>query len=529
MSSTALPWKPRRALLSVSDKTGIVELAQFLADKEVELISTGGTAKLLKEHGINYRPIEDLTRRPEAFGGRMKSLSFELASGLLYRRGHAEDESQLESFGILPVDLIVCNLYPFTQNLSANLSLEEMVELIDVGGPTMIRASAKNFAHVATLVHPQDYESFCEQWQKSGEIDFTFRQYLAQKSFFLLSQYDETISVELARRFSLPAVPEIPGETSSLRYGENPQQKSWYSHFANYQSGSSAFLRKEFQGKELSYNNYLDMDQAHKCVSDLFQQLPKTWNHAVVVKHGNPCGVASHQNQLTALKEAYDCDSTSAFGGIVSVSNIFDGEMARWAITHFFEVIMAPSFTDEALEILSQKKNLRVISLPLKSAAGGEITVRSILGMKLWQQEDESFQNFAFKQVTKKSFHGTTEDLLRFGIIVTKYLKSNALGIFCEQNNTMTLAASGVGQPNRIDCLTRLAVPRAQERGINLNRCLLVSDAFFPFDDIVVAAHQWKIEHIVQPGGSLRDQEVIATCDRLGISMYFYGQRHFRH
>ncbi|MDH4469124.1 MAG: hypothetical protein QE271_13780, partial [Bacteriovoracaceae bacterium] len=359
-------WQPKRALLSVSDKSQIVELAQFLLSKKVEIVSTGGTAKLLSQNNIPYLPIESLTKRPEAFGGRMKSISFELASGLLYRRGHEGDERELEELGILPVDLVVCNLYPFTYNLNQNLSLEEMVELIDVGGPTMIRASAKNFEHVACLTQVVDYDRFISEWELHGGVSLNFRKSLAQKAFFLLSQYDETIALELGRRFEIHAIPQIPGETTELRYGENPQQNGWSSTFANFHFSQGSYERRQLQGKDLSYNNFLDMDQAHKCVSDLAAYLPKELNHVVIVKHGNPCGIASHPDALVALKESFACDATSAFGGIVAFSSPVDETLADWLSQHFFEVILAPSFSSEAISIFAKKKNLRLITVPLK-------------------------------------------------------------------------------------------------------------------------------------------------------------------
>lgn len=510
--------KLKRALISVSDKTGIVPFCRFLHSRGVELVSTGGTAKTLAENNVPHIPIEKITGNPEAFGGRMKTISFQVGSALLFRRDHEEDLIQAQKLGIEAIDLVVCNLYPFEKTARESKPLPELIENIDIGGPTMVRAAAKNFQHVACITSPDSYAEVQEELLNTNEISLRTREKLALKAFTQIAAYDFSIAVELSHRLE---------SGKALRYGENPHQRATLLEINNTSSEETLAKGKILQGKEISYNNLLDADQAYKCASEL-----STYAGAdavcVIVKHGIPCGVAQHPDLLTALEMAWDADSTSAFGGILCFNQEVTVPVAVWLSEKFVEVVIAPSFTPEAQKVFSTKKNVRLLAAKLKNAATAEWTMRSIHGGVLCQDEDQGIST-EFKKVTKLPYPENKMPLLNFGLVVTKYLKSNCIGIFSEKSGGLAVITSGVGQPNRLDCITRLIATRLKEKNEDLKEAILVSDAFFPFKDSIVAANEIGIKYIAQPGGSIRDPEVIEACDQFGISMVMTGKRHFRH
>ncbi len=512
--------KIKRALLSVTDKTGIVELAKSLAASGIELISTGGTAKTLIEAGLKVTPIEVITKNPEAFGGRMKSISFQVGSALLFRRGHDGDEAEAKALNIGPIDLVVCNLYDFEGTSTGKHSLDEKIEAIDIGGPTMIRAAAKNFSAVACLTDPNDYAELSASLKRDGGLSLAERTRLAVKAFQRIAAYDLAIASHLTQELSGP-------EGGKLRYGENPHQKASMIPIRNTSSTQALAQSTALQGKEISYNNWLDADAAFKCVSELNAKF-EGYASVAIIKHGNPCGVATQRTGIEALQAAWNADAISAFGGILAFNFSVTQEQAEFFSDRFVEVILAPSFSEEAKQIFSKKKNLRLLTCPMKALNATEWTARSIHGGLLIQEEDR-IREISLKSVTKREFPSGLRDLAKFGVIVSQYLKSNCIGLFQKLGSGFVSAASGVGQPNRLDCITRLVEPKAAEMKIATRDCVLVSDAFFPFADSIEACARLGIKTIVQPGGSVRDAEVIEMCDRHQIAMAFTGERHFRH
>jgi phosphoribosylaminoimidazolecarboxamide formyltransferase/IMP cyclohydrolase len=518
---------PKRALISVSDKKNLDGLAPILAKLNIEIVSTGGTADYLKKMGIKIIPIQEVTGNPEAFGGRMKSISFQVASALLYRRDHSTDLKEARELNIQDIDLVICNLYPFKEAAQKeNIARDELIENIDIGGPNMIRAAAKNMRWVTVVTDPSDYESLGAALM-SGGTDEHYRAQLALKAFSLTAQYDLAITTRLAREFGAEFLDVFSHEKKELRYGENPHQKAKLIVVNNQKETRSLANAPILQGKEISYNNYLDADQAYKTVSELALQFPEL-QHCVIVKHGIPCGVASSTDQLKSLQRSWYCDSTSAFGGIIAFSHPVDGASAEWLVQNFIEVILAPSYTPEALNAFGKKKNIRVVEVPLKVASSREWTVRSINGGILWQEEDEKL-SLEFKNITTKTFNTQKSEVVKFGWAVTKYLKSNCLLLADYRDGAFAILASGVGQPNRLECLTLLAGPRMKAKNIEVGDAVLFSDAFFPFRDSIEEANKWGIKFVVQPGGSIKDQEVVDACNEFGMAMTMTGERHFRH
>ncbi len=518
---------PKRALVSVSDKRNLDGLAPILTKLNIEIVSTGGTAEYLTKMGIKIIPIQDVTGNPEAFGGRMKSISFQVASALLYRRDHSQDLKEAKELHIQEIDLVICNLYPFKEVAAKdNISRDELIENIDIGGPNMIRAAAKNMKWVTVITDPSDYEAL-GQTLMTGGTDEDFRCQMALKAFSLTAQYDLAIATKLAREFGAEFPDAFSHETKPLRYGENPHQKARLFVINNQAETKSLANAPILQGKEISFNNYLDADQAYKTVSELNHFFPEL-QHCVIVKHGIPCGVASSPDQLKSLQRSWYCDSTSAFGGIISFSHQVDGASAEWLAQNFIEVVIAPSYTPEALHAFSKKKNIRVVEVPLKKAGSHEWTVRSINGGILWQEEDEKL-SLEFKNMTAKKFDTKKNEVVKFGWAVTKYLKSNCLLLADYRDGAFAILASGVGQPNRLECLTLLAGPRMKAKNIEIGEAVLFSDAFFPFRDSIEEANKWGIKFVVQPGGSIKDQEVVDACNEFGMAMTITGERHFRH
>lgn len=521
--------KIKRALLSVSDKDGIISFAKFLLSKNVELLATGGTAKKLEEAGIPYTAMEKITGNPEAFGGRMKTISFPFASALLYRRENPDDVKTAKAMGIEPVDLVVCNLYPFHEARKKNAGDVELVEEIDVGGPTMIRAAAKNHVSVAVATSPSQYAGIIEEMNlNEGALSLKTRKSLAVAVFQLMANYDSAIAAELAARFQGEDSEYLAlGHGKKLRYGENPHQAATLYRDPVLQSEISIASAEILQGKELSYNNLLDADAALRSASDALHAIENKSPVVSVVKHLNPCGLASGNSSLEALQLAWEGDPVSAFGGILCFTHPFTLDCAEWLGDKFVELIVAPSVEPDALAFLAKKKNLRVLLCPPRKKDLKERMIRSIFGGILVQEEDIGLDP-EFKSVTKVPFPKEKNRLASFGVMAAKHLRSNAIALVREKNGCMQLVGAGMGQPNRIDSLKSLAGPRAKEKG-SLGDLLLISDAFFPFADAVEAAGLLGIRSIVQPGGSIRDEEVIAAADKLGISMAFTDRRHFRH
>lgn len=502
----------RRALLSVSDKTGLISLAKSLAQKNVELIASGGTAKALLDAGFKVTPVEQLTGNGEAFQGRMKTISFEIASSLLYRREDPQDIQQAQNLNIRPIDLVVVNLYPFHQTVRGGGSFESCIENIDIGGPTLLRAGAKNFQSVTVLCDPEQYAEFVNQFEESGKTHLEFRKRCASRVFTMTQFYDLAIANYL-----------MGASGEALRYGENPHQKALVLKDPFHNGLAHA---KSLQGKEMSYNNYLDADFALKSLQDVHRwQGQAALPVAVVVKHNTPCGLAVAESPLRALEKAWKGDEKSSFGGIIALNFEVSDQVADFFANKFVEVILAPSFTDSAREKL--KKNCRVLEIQLKGSSGTHI--RSIEGGMLLQESD-SFDFSQNRVVTKNNFAEEKKRLAEFAMIAVKNLKSNAIAICRQEGPEFELVTMGSGQTNRIDCIEKLITSRLKEKGIEtLADTVLASDAFFPFADSVQAASTLGVKYIVQPGGSVKDNEVIAEADKLGIAMMFTGRRHFLH
>jgi len=534
-----------RALLSVHDKTGIVDFARGLAAAGIEIISTGGTARALREAGIPVADISELTGFPEILDGRVKTLHPAIHAGILFRRDDSSHAATLQKHQIRPVDLVCVNLYPFEQTVARpGVSFEEAMENIDIGGPTMVRAAAKNHAHVTVVIDPEDYPVVLEQVRSSGNTTLELRRRLARKVFARMAKYDAAI----ARYLSEQAGEEAPflavfGEKgTALRYGENPHQQGFV--YAREDTVSPSLLEAEqLHGKQMSYNNYMDGDAALAAVSEL---APHT--AVAIVKHGNPCGYATGESVRRALEAAWAGDPVSAFGSVIAFSRAVDGEAAEFLQDRFVEVLIAPDFLPEALEILTRRQNVRLLKLPgppRPAEAGWNL--RSIGGGLLVQSRDTALIA-QWMVPTEQVFPDVKRPLAEFGIRACKYVKSNAVVVVREyEPGQFMLLGMGAGQPNRVDAVRKLALARALQNIDNMykadaygsspqefaNRIMrevvLVSDAFFPFADSIEHAAQAGIRYIVQPGGSRRDEEVIAACDRFGIAMAFTGIRHFLH
>ena len=514
----------RRALISVSNKQGLEVLVPWIQESGIEVISSGGTAKVLTDLGVKVTPIQDVTGNPEAFGGRMKTLSFQVSSALLFRRGHTADEEQARDLSIQPIDLVICNLYPFAEVVARGGEWSELIENIDIGGPTMIRAAAKNNDAVCCIVNPEDYLGLIDEIRSNEGTRLQFRQKMALKAFEHTAEYDTLISDTLHERLNANTTPLIrvhSKESRALRYGENPHQNAWVSP-----SGSEGLAATiPIQGKPLSYNNMLDADAAYRSMMDLAQV--NSGMHAVtVIKHLNPCGAALAHTQLDALESAWSGDPISAFGSIIAFNKTVTIDTARFFKGKFIEVVIAPGFTEDALWFFSKKKNVRVLQLELRDLSDQPV-VRSIDGGFLIQDEDCGLDT-KFDCVAQGSSKPSSE-LLHFGSMVTKHLKSNAISLVQSDEKGIRLLGAGMGNPNRL-VSTEQAIAKAKENGIqDLGSAVLISDAFFPFRDNVDLAHKFGIKALVQPGGSIRDEEVIEACKEHGMTMFFTGRRHFRH
>lgn len=517
----------KRALISVSDKSGLVDLAKNLIASEFKIVSTGGTAKKLQEAGIEVQEVADLTQFPEMLGGRVKTLHPKVMAGVLARRDLAEHQEDLAKHDLNTFDLVIVNLYPFSSTVkNPDCSYQEAIEKIDIGGPTMIRAAAKNHEFLTVVTDPKQYPELLESLkQNSGGTSLELRKKFAREAFAHTASYDAIITAyfdkELESTESLPQDIPTPMEfKSSLRYGENPQQKAVL--YSNPLSGVTGVANaKQLHGKELSFNNLLDLDAAWRICNEYGADIPCV----AIIKHNNPCGVAIAQSPALAYLEALSCDSISAFGGIVGSNNIIDAAAAHEMKDIFLEAIIAPGFSPEALEILQSKKNLRLLEA---AAVDSEIIIKAdydikkISGGYLVQESDQLLLNKDdLEIVTEKQIEEQQWIDLLFAWKVVKHCKSNAI-VTALAGKTLGI---GVGQTSRIK-----AVEDAL-RNFNLDTrgAVLASDAFFPFADNIQLAAQNHIAAIIQPGGSIRDEEVIQACNEAGIAMAFTKCRHFRH
>jgi phosphoribosylaminoimidazolecarboxamide formyltransferase/IMP cyclohydrolase len=519
-----------RALISVFDKTGIVDFAKRLAALRIEILSTGGTAKQLRAAGIPVRDVADLTGWPEMLGGRVKTLHPKVHGGLLYRRNHPEDLKHVVEHGIAPIDLVVVNLYPFEATAAKQgLTAEELIENIDIGGPTMLRSAAKNFESVTVVTDPADYANVAEELEVKKETSLETRLALARKVFATTSRYDGMIATELERlsaaaaHLALSEKPTLPerihvalAKKQPLRYGENPHQgAALYAPAGVVPFGLAA--AKQLQGKELSYNNYVDLEAARSLAAEFRQPA------AVIIKHNTPCGTAERETLLDAYLRALATDPVSAFGGVLAFNRVVDAATAEEVAKLFVECIAAPGFDEKAKTIFAAKKNLRLLELP----PGGlepdrELQLKRILGGMLVQQPDlGELADDQLKTVAKRTPTTAEMQTLRFAWKVCKHVKSNAI-VFAKDGATIGV---GAGQMSRVDSV-KIAVMKAQS---SLANTVVASDAFFPFPDGVEEAAKAGAVAVIQPGGSVRDNEVIAAADRLGMAMVFTGMRHFLH
>ncbi len=538
-----------RALVSVFDKTGVVEFARALAALGIELVSTGGTAKLLRDSGVAVRDVAELTGWPEMLGGRVKTLHPKVHGGILFRRGEAGDREQAKEHGIAPIDLVVVNLYPFEATAArADLTPAELIENIDIGGPTMVRSAAKNFESVAVVTDPADYARIAEELKANARaLSLATRLELARKAFAATGRYDGLITTELERLsaagndLSLSAPAPLPARLhvalerrQSMRYGENPHQQA-----ALYVPAGRAAVglagAKQLQGKELSYNNLVDLNAAWR-LGDEFDRPA-----CVIVKHNNPCGTAEQDSLVSAYLRAYECDTVSAFGGVIAFNRPLDAATAEEVGKLFVECIVAPGFEAAALEKLAAKKNLRLLALSQRKAGEGmelaaaeaglptrpadALELKRISGGVLVQDADTHRLNAAdLKVVSERAPSDAELRALLFGWKVCKHVKSNAI-VFAREGQTLGV---GAGQMSRVDSV-KLAVMKAAAGKLPLAGSVVASDAFFPFPDGVEETARAGATAVIQPGGSVRDADVITAANRLGLAMVFTGVRHFLH
>lgn len=509
----------KKALLSVFDKTGIVEFAQELKEMGWEIISTGGTSAKLKEAGIEVKDISDLTQFPECFDGRVKTLHPKVEGGILAVRDDVKHQQQMTELNIEPIDIVVCNLYPFKETIQREgVSHEEIIENIDIGGPTMIRAAAKNYKFVNVLTDPKDYSKVIKELKVSEETSLETKEYLAAKVFIHTSHYDALIADYFSKKVNILSPDTITltyEKKQDLRYGENPHQNATF--YAKIKDTEGTLINAvKLHGKELSYNNIGDTDGALEALKEFDEPT------IVATKHANPCGVGSADDICTAYKKAYEADPVSIYGGIVASNREINKETALEMSKIFLEVIIAPSFSQEALEILTKKKNIRL--LELKDISKNDYCTpkaKTVLGGLLIQDIDNCLLAGELNCVTdRKPSEKELEDLL-FAWKIVKHAKSNGIALAKDKTST----GIGPGQVSRIWSLEN-AIKQGADR---IKGSALASDAFFPFSDCVEAAHSAGVKAIIQPGGSVRDQESIDAANKYGITMVFTGMRHFKH
>ncbi|RLF27553.1 MAG: bifunctional phosphoribosylaminoimidazolecarboxamide formyltransferase/inosine monophosphate cyclohydrolase [Thermoplasmata archaeon] len=513
----------RLAVVSIFDKRGVDEFARKLMQSGFEIVSSGGTYRFLREKGVETTEVSSLTGFPEMFDGRVKTLHPVIHAGILARRDFEGDIKTLDEHDISPIDVVVCNLYPFEDTISKkDVSLEEVVENIDIGGPTLVRSAAKNFEYVTVVVNPDKYEVVADEIEKNGAVSRETRVALAVEAFEHVARYDAVIANYLRKRL---VGEKFPGNLTlafeliqKTRYGENPHQEGAVYRSVPAVDGASIINSRKLQGKELSYNNILDADCAVDCVKEFMDPT------AVIVKHATPCGIACADSVLKAWEDAYATDTYSPFGGVVAFNREVDSALSDVLSKFFLEVVVAPSFSDDSLEILGRKKNLRLLELPnlLSFKIGEELVYRSVGGGLLIQDKDvKEIISDGWRVVTKNK---PSEDELKsmvFAVKCVRHVRSNAV-VFV--NGTKTVGIGG-GQTARVDA-SWIATHKGGER---IKGSVMASDAFFPFRDAVDVAAKAGVRAIVQPGGSIRDQEVIDAANEYGIPMVFTGQRYFRH
>ena len=521
----------KRALLSVSDKTGLVDLGKALASNGVELLSTGGTAKALRDAGLDVRDVADVTGYPEMMDGRVKTLHPAVHGGLLALRDNDDHVAAMDTHGIGAIDLVVVNLYPFEATVAKGAAYAEVIENIDIGGPAMIRSAAKNHGFVNVVVDTEDYAAIIAELDaNAGQTSYALRQRLAQTAYARTAAYDTAVSTWMAEQVGETPRRRTFGGTlaQTLRYGENPHQQA-----AFYTDGSDrpgVATATQHQGKELSYNNINDTDAAFELVSEF---APGNGPACAIIKHANPCGVATGATMIEAYTRAFDCDRTSAFGGIIALNQPLDGETAEAISGIFTEVVIAPGADADAVEIFSKKKNLRLLTTNgLADPAVAKLTVRQVSGGYLVQDKDVGrITRDDLKVVTKRAPSDQELSDLLFAWTVAKHVKSNAI-IYVKDGATVGV---GAGQMSRVDS-TRIAARKAQDMAEAMGLpaplttgSVVASDAFFPFADGLITAAEAGATALIQPGGSMRDDEVIAAADAAGLAMVFTNMRHFRH
>ena len=521
----------RRALLSVSDKTGLIDFARALDARGVQILSTGGSAKALRDAGLTVTDVADVTGFPEMMDGRVKTLHPAVHGGLLALRDNADHVAAMEEHGIGAIDLLVVNLYPFEETVAKGAAHDDCIENIDIGGPAMIRAAAKNHRFVTVVTDPMDYDTLLAQLKANdGATTMAFRQKMALTAYSRTAAYDTAVSTWLAGEIkeSAPRYRSFAGKLAqTLRYGENPHQSAAF--YADGTRRPGVATARQWQGKELSYNNINDTDAAFELVAEFAGGAPS----CAIIKHANPCGVATAGTLLEAYQRAYHCDQTSAFGGIVALNQVLDGATAEEIVKIFTEVVIAPDATDEAKAVFAAKKNLRLLTtgaLPDPKAKG--LAFKQVAGGFLVQDRDAGYVSASdLKVVTKRAPSPDEMRDLMFAWTVAKHVKSNAI-IYVKDGATVGV---GAGQMSRVDS-TRIAARKSQDMAEALGLpapltkgSVVASDAFFPFADGLITAAEAGATAIIQPGGSMRDDEVIAAADERGLAMVFTGMRHFRH
>ncbi|ATG48173.1 bifunctional phosphoribosylaminoimidazolecarboxamide formyltransferase/IMP cyclohydrolase [Celeribacter ethanolicus] len=522
----------KRALLSVSDKTGLVDLGKALAAKGVELLSTGGSAKTLREAGLDVKDVSEVTGFPEMMDGRVKTLHPRVHGGLLALRDNAEHVAAMDEHGIGGIDLLIVNLYPFEAALARGADYDEMIENIDIGGPAMIRAAAKNHGFVTTVVDVEDYDALIAELDANdGQTSYAFRQKMAQIAYARTGAYDAAVSNWMASAIGevAPRRRVVAGQIKqTLRYGENPHQSAAFYVDGSERPGVATAV--QHQGKELSYNNINDTDAAFELVAEFD---PAETPAVAIIKHANPCGVAKGATLLEAYNNAFDCDRTSAFGGIVALNQVLDAETAKAIVEIFTEVVIAPGATDDAKEIFAAKKNLRLLTTEgLPNVLAKPNTIRQVAGGYLFQDKDAGFVGVDdLKVVTEKAPTPEQMQDLLFAWKVAKHVKSNAI-VYVKDQATVGV---GAGQMSRLDSAliaAKKAERMAEAMGLPeplTKGSAVASDAFFPFADGLLEAAAAGASCVIQPGGSMRDQEVIDAANEAGLAMVLTGMRHFRH
>ena len=510
----------KRALISVSNKTNLLPFVQELISLGFEIISTGGTKKMLEEAGLKITGISEITGFPEIMDGRVKTLHPKVHGGLLSIRSNEKHQEEMKINEITPIDLVVVNLYPFKETITKEgVTLEEAIENIDIGGPSMLRSAAKNHQFVTVICDANDYETVINELKTQGDTTFETRARLAAKVFRHTASCDATIAQYLTEKVQEELPESITltfNKKQELRYGENPHQKAVF--YEGKQQGYSMAYATQLHGKELSYNNIQDADSALQIVREFDEPV------VVAVKHKNPCGVGIGNDLYEAWNKAFEADKVSIFGGIIATNSIVDAKTATEMKNVFLEIILAPAFTDEALEILTTKKNLRLMTFDLDRFNMDKSMFISVTGGMLVQNVDDAdTEDYQIEVVTQKQPTAQEIKDLLFAMKVCKHVKSNAI-VLAKDNMTIGV---GAGQMNRVGSAA-IALENAKNLGVT-NHIVLASDAFLPFDDVVRMAAQYGVTAIIQPGGSVRDEDSIKACNELGISMIFTGIRHFKH